>query len=273
MKFKISLLCLALFASGCATTYDRVRLNDEDFVGKPLAIVNAVPFVEQEPKLCGPTALYMVTKSYLPDETLAEVSSMSFTPGASGAYPQDMLSATRRLGMAPYLVKSFPQIVDFLAKGVPVVIFHRTGFLWKDYWHYSVLTGYDRLHETFSMHIGPYAYKNADISDVLGSWNEGGKWAFVALAPSQIPSSADYPETLDNSFAFLRLGMNEAAYQLSSQMLLRWPERYEADVVMAEALLKLNESKKALTALKRAFQKEPDNASLKAKIQEFSRAH
>src|SRR5450759_1470175 len=171
--------------SGCATSYKKVQLQDADFVGKPLVINNNVPFVEQTPKLCGPTALYMVTKSFRPELTFDEVTQLTFSPVASGTYKQDLLAGARRLGMAPYRVASLTQIIDYLAHETPVVLFHRTGFLWKDYWHYSVITGYNRRTETFSLHIGPYQYRDTDISDLIGSWIEGGSWAYVVLPPSQ----------------------------------------------------------------------------------------
>lgn len=257
MRMLITIMLATLVSSGCATTYKKVQLQDEDFIGKPMAITNNVPFIEQTPKLCGPTALYMVTKPFRSLLNLDEVSSLTFTPAASGTYKQDMLAAARRLGMAPYRVLSFSQIIDYLAHDTPVVLFHRTDFLWKNFWHYSVLTGYNRKAETFSLHIGPYANREADISDVVGSWVEGGSWAFVVMPPERLPVSVKYDEALENAFAFLRLGNNEAAFQLSEQILAHWPERYEADVVMAEALMNENHAEKALISLKKALAKNP----------------
>ena len=271
IRFIIALI-LGSVLTGCATSYKKIELKNEDFTGKPLAITNTVPFVEQTPKLCGPTALYMVTKLYRPEITLDEVTQLTFTPAASGTYKQDLLSGARRLGMAPYKVSSFSQMIDYLAHGTPVILFHRTAFLWKDFWHYSVVTGYNRRTETFTLHIGPYEYRETDISDVIGSWMEGGSWSYAVLPPENLPSSVDYQEALENSFAFLRLGNPEAAIQLSEQMLKRWPDRYEADVVMAEALQGKNDGIKALLSLKKALIKKPENLALKQKIRELSKA-
>jgi hypothetical protein len=272
MKSSLWLLLVAMLGSGCATTYDKMNLRDEDFAGKPLVIVNEVPFLEQPPELCGPSALYMVAKPYSSTLKLEDVTKLSFSPKASGSYKQDMLSATRRLGLAPYSVKTLPEIIDYLADKTPVVIFHRTGFLWKDLWHYSVLTGYSKMDETFSMHIGPYAYRTAAMSQVLGSWKEGGNWAFVVLPPQKLPELANFQEALDNSLAFLRLDQVQNAYDLSSQMVQRWPEHYEANVVMADALVKLKQNKRALIALKDAAKKEPHNSELNEKIVELTKA-
>jgi hypothetical protein len=262
------------FASGCATTsYPKVELREESFVGKPMAVVNDIPFVEQTPKLCGPTALYMAAKKHLPELSLNEVTNLAYTPLASGAYKQDMLSATRRIGLAPYRVESMDAIFDHLARGTPIVLFHRTKFLWKDYWHYSVVTGYDRRDENFLVHIGPYEHREADISKLMGSWKEGGNWAFVVLPASELPVTATVEEATENSLAFLRLDRPDAAYSIASEMAKRWPDRYEADVVLAEVMMKRNEPQEALRALERAHRKEPKNEILSKKILELSRAH
>lgn len=273
MKKYTVLLMSMLFVSGCATTtsYPRVELQEEDFADKPRSITLNVPFEEQTPKLCGPTALYMVSKPLKTALTLKEVTDLTYSPAANGSYKQDMLAGARRLGLAPYRIRTLSEIVSALSFQEPVIIFHSTNFLWKNFWHYSVLTGYNRAQETFSMHIGPYAYRDAKISDVIGSWVEGGSWGYVVLQPNHLPLATDYQESLENALAFLRLGNHTAALELSAQILKRWPERYEADVVMAEALLKGNETKNAYLSLKRALKKEPGNLALKQKIRELSR--
>jgi hypothetical protein len=262
------------FVSGCATTsYSKVELRDESLVGKPMAVVNDIPFIEQTPKLCGPTALFMAAKKHLPELSLNEVTNLAYTPLASGAYKQDMLSATRRIGLAPYRVESMEGIFDHLARGTPVVLFHRTKFLWKDYWHYSVVTGYDRREENFTLHIGPYEHRDADISKLMGSWKEGGNWAFVVLPVGQLPESATVEEATENSIAFLRLDRPDAAYSIATEMAKRWPDRYEADVVLAEVWMKRNQPKEALRALERAQRKEPKNSILSKKILELTKAN
>ena len=267
----VSILLSLTSAWGCATGYKKVVLNEADFADKPLVFVNQVPFLEQPPLLCGPSALYMVTKRFRPDLNFEQVSQMTFTPVAKGAFKQDMLAAARRLGMAPYQVVDTSHIFDALAEGLPVVIFHRTQFIWKDYWHFSVITGYNRLHDTLYLHIGPYAYREADTSQVIGSWQEGGSWAYAILPPEKVPSFASFQETLDNDLAFLRLGLLEPAVRISEQLVARWPERYESDVVMAEALIRKKENRRALEFLRTADTKQPGNALLRQKIQEVSK--
>ena len=173
--------------------------------------------------------------------------------------------------MAPYPVESLSRIFDYLSQGTPVLIFHKTEFLSKAYWHYSVITGFNQQKETFSVHIGPYPHHEMEISDVVGSWKEGGSWAYVFFPPAQLPKSARFVDAIENSLAFLRIDSEDSALVLSTEILKRWPERYEADVISAEALMKKNESGPALVALKQAFRKRPDNEKLKQKIAEFSK--
>jgi len=268
------LILWLVFSPACASlNYPKISTTDEDFRGKPDHVQNVVPFVEQAPNLCGPTALLMVSQPLRPELTLDQIRDLTFTPAAAGSYPQDMLSATRRLHLAPYSVKSVTEILSALAYGSPVVIFHRTGFLWKDLWHYSVLTGYDRLKEELIMHIGPYENRHVDWSQVVGSWTEGGKWAFIVEPPRKLPEFARFEDALANDFAFLRLGYIQEAYALSSEMIARWPNRYEPDVVMAQIFSEINQPREALRSLKRAHQKQPENVALKNEILKYSRAY
>ncbi len=264
-------ISLSLF-SGCASV-EKVKLADEDFVGKPLVITNNIPFQEQTPELCGPTALYMAAKSLKPELNLDQVRSFTFSPGAKGSYKQDLLAASRRMGLAPYAVASLNQVFDYLADGTPVLIFHQTDFLWQNYWHFSVLTGYDKPKETFAVHIGPYPNRNMDISDVVRTWKLGGQWAYVVMLPGIIPERASFEDSLDNSLAFIRLEFFNEAETLAQQMQKRWPDRYEVDLVMADLLSKRKEGKLALQALKRAYQKNPKNLVLKKKISELTQVH
>lgn len=263
---------LAVHGSGCATVYPKVDLREEDFADKPLAIVNDVPFIEQTPKLCGPSALVMAVQRLRPELTMEEATRLTYTPKASGSYKQDMLAAVRRLELAPYRVESMGQMVQAVADGQPVVVFHRTRFLWKDYWHYSVLTGYDRAREKLMLHIGPLAHEAVDVSQLIGSWEEGGSWAFVALPASELPQHASFQESLDNSLALLRLGFADSALALSERMRTRWPDRYEGDVIAAEAELKLRQPGRAIASLRRALRKDPRNAQVRQKLRELSRS-
>ena len=88
--------------------------------------------------------------------------------------------------------------------------------------------------------------------------------------PANLPPGVDFNEALDNALAFLRLGYVDDAYAVSSQLKNRFPDRYEVDVVLAEALLKRNQTQEALAELKLGSQKSPGNQALKDKISEMS---
>lgn len=254
---------------GCATTSRSPVIDEGAFVDKPLVIVNDVPFVEQPRALCGPTALYMASKPYNPNLRLEEVTQFTFTPEAKGAYQLDMVAAARRLGLAPYKVKDVSEVFEYLAAGVPVLIFHQTEFLWKKYWHYSVLTGYDRERETFSLHIGRDKNKNIKMTRLLESWKAGGSWAYVILEPKNIPPKAAFEEALDHDQVFLRLGMEKEVSELSQAMLQKWPKHYETDVILAEYFLVQKERSKAIQSLQRASLKNPENQLLRKKLREL----
>ena len=257
-----------LMLSACATS-EKVKLKDDDFQGLPWVIVNSVPFQEQTPALCGPTALYMVSKPLKSTLTLDEVLALTYTPGAKGTFKQDLVAGARRLGLAPYSVSSLHQIFSYLGEGTPVVIFHQTDFLWRNFWHFSVLTGYNRFKETFSVHIGPYPFHEMDISEVVKTWKRGEEWAYVVVSPENLPERAKFEDALANALAFLRLEFYEKAKDLGLQMQTRFPERAEPDIVLADAYSKLNAPEQAKKALESALRKDPKNAIWKKKLAEF----
>jgi hypothetical protein len=261
-------LTLALIATGCASA-PPVRLSAEETANKPIAIKNNIPFIEQTTALCGPTALYMATKNLRPELALDQITALTFSPQAKGTYKQDLLAGARRLGFAPYPVDSLGGMIAEVAQGTPVIIFHQTDFLWQNYWHFSVLAGYDLDDQAFLVHIGKQAFHEMSFAKIQKTWNEGGRWAYVILAPGNLPVSATFDDALENSLAFLRLGNEVGASALAEQMAKRWPTRYEVDVVRAEALSKQNQNQAALLALKTAYQKNPQNLVLKKKIEEF----
>lgn len=270
---KLLIPAALVIASGCASTpHERIAVSDQDFEGKPVSIVNDIPFVEQPLRLCGPTALYMAAKPLRPDLSLEETEKIVMSPGASGTYKQDLLSATRRLGLAPYSLESPREIFETLASRKPVILFHKTRFLGKEYWHYSVLTGYDRRTRDFTVHIGNEIHRRMDIEDLLQDWAAGGKWAAVVADPAKIPDSANYSDALENGLTFLRLGEIEAARALGSAMEARWPERFESELVLAEAYLRSNRKPEAVASLRKAAAKAPTNQMISKKLAELNKS-
>jgi hypothetical protein len=153
-----------------------------------------------------------------------------------------------------------------LARGRPVVVFHSTGFLWKNFWHYSVLTGYDVARETFRLHIGPYANYEQPMEKVLRSWEEGGRWSYVLLEPGSVAELAAPADAIDNGLAFLRIGLNGAAERLAEAAIARWPHDARPEILLADALARRGHARLARAHLRRALEKDPANPLLRAKV-------
>jgi hypothetical protein len=255
-----------LLATGCATARPVAELRGVDFGTRPRAITLRVPFVEQTPLLCGPTALWMVLRANQVRVPLEEVTKTVYTPDARGTYKQDLLAGARRFGLAPYPVDSPYEMIYHLARGRPVVVFHSTGFLWKNFWHYSVLTGYDLARETFTIHIGPFENKELPMADVLRSWMEGGRWSYVLLKPGQIAEFARPEEAVDNALVFLRIGFTGAAERLAEAASARWPGDSRPEILLADALAHRGFPALARAHLRRALARDPGNVALKSKV-------
>ncbi len=267
----LAIATLALF-SACAGIPHRTEL-DTLMLGadKPIAVTLNVPFVPQGKNLCGPTALLMVLRYQGASPEDSEMNGMLMSPGANGTYKQDFLAGSRRLGFAPYPVKTFREMLEQIAEGNPVVIFHSTAFLGKEYWHYSVLTGYDLREQKAILHIGEKNFYEMDMSRLIFNWELGGSWSYVVAKPEKLPSGATLEDSIANGLAFLRLGLLEQARKAGEAAIVRWPLSFEAEVVLADALFRLDQRKNGLAHLKRAVSKNPDNLPLRKKLMEFER--
>ena len=265
------LAVLLLGLSACAASKPRPEL-DSDFGARPIASSHEIPFIPQTPKLCGPTALRMAMNRYRPELSLEEISTALMSPKAKGTFKQDLLAGARRFGLATYEVPTVYEMIDHLAEGTPVILFHNAGFFWKEYWHYSVMTGYDLRERNFYLHIGERESFPMKMEKVLESWDQGGNWAYVVVSPNRIPKFGTLEEALDNALVFLRIGLVDPARALGQQIAARWPDAYQADVILADAFLKLNRRALAYKHLKEAARKNPANQILKQKVRDLRNA-
>ncbi|MEE8173660.1 MAG: PA2778 family cysteine peptidase, partial [Alphaproteobacteria bacterium] len=103
-----------------------------------------VPFFAQEDYQCGPAALAMALGwsgiSIRPEALVEQV----YSPARKGSLPSDMITAARRQGRVAYPVDGFDNLLREVAAGHPVIVLQDLGTSLGAYWHFAVVTGYDR---------------------------------------------------------------------------------------------------------------------------------
>ena len=184
-----------------------------------------VPFFAQTDHECGPaalaTALGAAGLPVQPDALTAQV----YLPARQGSLQAEMLATARRRGaLAVRLPPTLPSLLRELNAGHPVVVLQNLGLSFAPRWHYAVLIGHDLAARELLLRSGTTRREVMGLSTFEHTWARGGHWAFVALAPGQLPATASETELTAATVAFERAAPPAAAQQAYDAALGRWPD-------------------------------------------------
>lgn len=184
-----------------------------------------VPFFPQTEYQCGPAALATI----LAHEDLAvdaeDMVGAVYVEGLQGSLQAELLGATRRNGLIPYVLEPQPSaLFAELAAGRPVLILQNLGLTRVPVWHYAVVVGFDRERDRVILRSGTQRRRLERSARFLRSWGRGGNWAFVAIRPGAVPATATparYVRALAGAEGVLPAGDTRAAYDTA---LAQWPQ-------------------------------------------------
>lgn len=183
----------------------------------------SVPFFAQEAYQCGPAALAMVLHaagvSLSPDALVEEV----YVPARHGSLQVEMLAAARRHGLLAYQLA--PELKDVLAEvaaGNPVIVLQNQG-LFRPYWHYAVVIGYDLEKRAILLRSGTSARRTMALGLFEFLWIDSQRWAMVALDPGQLPASAREAPLAAAAAALEKAGRVADAQRAYAALIERWP--------------------------------------------------
>jgi hypothetical protein len=243
----------ALLLGGCAGTAPLATR------GAPVELRD-VPFFAQTDYQCGPAALAtLLAHAGLPVTADGLVDAV-YVAGLRGSLQPELLGATRRHGLIPYVLPSQPEaLLEELAAGRPVLVLQNLGFDRAPVWHYAVVVGYDGEHVI--LRSGTEQRRLERTGRFLKTWERGGRWAFVALPPGALPAASTpalYVRALAGAEPLLPPADADAAY---SAALERWPD--DAPLLFAAAAR--SHARRDLNAAKllyeRLLERAPDDAA------------
>jgi tetratricopeptide (TPR) repeat protein len=216
------LVCALL--GGCATPQvSQLRAAPPPADLPRQAELKTVPFFAQKEYECGPAALAMVMAAaglaVTPDALVEQV----YLPARKGSLQVEMLAATRQRGLLAYPMQ--PLLKDLLqevASGHPVLVFQNLSLPIYPVWHYAVVIGYDLERNTITLHSGETERLQMSLFTFERIWQRGRFWAMLALAPTQLPASAE-PRVFARSAAALEAQQPQAARVAYATALQRWP--------------------------------------------------
>lgn len=191
-------------------------------------LLDNVPFFAQDEYQCGPAALATVLVADGVEVTPEELVDQVYVPARQGSLQIEMLAAPRRMGRLSYpLLPELQQVLDEVASGRPVLVMQNLGLERFPQWHYAVVVGYDLDRGELTLRSGLIRDYRVSMRVFERTWSRAGRWAFVAVAPGEIPVSANEQSYFQAVTAFqgaASVADSQAAYAAG---LARWPHSLE----------------------------------------------
>jgi tetratricopeptide (TPR) repeat protein len=224
-----------VIAAGCAThpsapslTFSNVELTE-------------VPFFAQLEHQCGPAALATILSYHGRPVSPADLLSQVYIEGLKGSLQAELLSATRRHGLIPYVLESRAQnIVAEIDAGHPVVVLQNLGFRLAPIWHYAVVVGFDDETDSVILRSGTEKRHLERTARFVRSWRRANGWALIVVRAGELPATArsePYLHALLDAEKYLAPPDIARAYESA---IGRWPE--DEMIMFAAATRKLQEA-------------------------------
>jgi len=217
-------MLLSPWLSGCVSLTPQQQAQVSEF-NQDLYVEN-VPFYPQREELCGPAALASmlgkVGRKVAPDWLEDQV----YLPNRHGSLRQEMLAAARSYAGIEYEIEPrLDALLRELQVGHAVLVLQNLGLSWYPRWHYAVVTGYLAAPRRIILGTGWDEEHQQSLETFAKTWQRGGSWATLILAPGDFPSD-------DNSLKYLQALLR---YQMSMpgqkpvsdayrEAVARWPE-------------------------------------------------
>ena len=249
---------------GCASTPYQYRQLSTDLTQEhPRQVrLSDVPFFPQRVDHCGPATLAMLMnhrgESVQPDDLVDRV----FLEGRGGSLQAEMLAATRRQGLLPYVhPRTFSNLLAQLADGHPVLVLKNLGFEAYPVWHYAVVIGYDLDRSEIVLHTGRTRADVQSFERFERDWRGSDYWAMTMHRPGEVPADVEVNRYLDAAAGLEqaeRFQAAESAFQTATRL---WPDNAMAWLGLGNARYRLEHFSDAESAYRRAVTEAPDNAA------------
>ncbi len=185
----------------------------------------AVPFFPQQDNWCGPAALASLLVHAGVSVTPEQLAPQVFLPGRQGSLNLELLAASRRQGLMPYVLQGDSNtLLQELAAGHPILVLLDLGLPPLSRWHYAVLTGYDSASREFLLISGEQANGRIEWTVFQRLWVRGQNWAMLVVAPGILPATAQAMPLLQQGAALEQMGRFIEAGKIYDAATKRWPQ-------------------------------------------------
>lgn len=216
----------------CAGTpqTDRLLQSLPQEFARPVELSDT-PFYPQEKYQCGPAALATVLRKQGVDTDPEQLKDQVYIPARQGSLQIEMIAATRRHGLIPYVLRpELEEVLREIRNGRPVLVMQNLGLSWYPAWHYAVLVGYNLQDEELVLRSGIIERYVMSIHTFERTWQRAQRWALLALRPGELPVQPDEWRYLKAIVGFEQLRnwpVLAAAYETGLQ---QWPQSRELNM-------------------------------------------
>jgi hypothetical protein len=249
---------MLLFA-GCAATPQLADATRKEVPERVL--LDDVPFHGQRDYQCGPASLAMVLDA---EGVVVDVDTLIpqvFLPGREGSVQPEMLATVRRHGRIPFVIEgSLDALLSEIAAGHPVVVMQNLSLPAWPLWHYAVVIGHDLEAEELILHSGMEAERRLSFRRFDATWARSDRWAFVALAPGELPASIVEEAAMEAITDFERVQGAEEALPAWQALVERFPRHAMGQFALGNARHASGDSQGAVMAFESAVVLRPDLA-------------
>lgn len=250
-----SLVLTVVALSGCASGALQYKQLATDPVVTGLSdrvLLDEIPFFPQQTYQCGPATLAMLMnnqgRAIQPDTLVDQV----FIESRQGSLQAEMLAATRRQGLLPYVHDTrFTTLLEQVEAGHPVLVFENLGFGFYPVWHYAVVIGYDLTQQDMLLHSGTTAGLRRSFRRFELDWRGGDYWAITMHRPGEFPRNAEPVAYLEATVGLEQAGQYEAAALAYGAAAERWPDQ----LIAWMGLGNVHYRQQAFEAAERAYRK------------------
>jgi hypothetical protein len=253
----LRMVLLALFFSGCATGPEFLRSKYS--LSEDQKIID-VPFIAQSDYHCGPATLAMIANHLGKSLEISELSKMLYTPKAEGTFQNDLLAASRRLGLIAVPITEIKTVFREISNGHPILIFQNLGLSWIPKWHYALVVGYDLKENVMILHSGTIKNFKLKISTFESTWRRADNWGLLIENPGFIPETATEIDMVETSAGLEKSGTLNAAKISYEKILEKWPHSLGTLIGLGNINFAFKDYHKAKTYLKNATSYHPKAA-------------
>lgn len=232
----------------------------------------AVPFFPQQDNWCGPAALASLLVHAGVSVTPEQLAPQVFLPGRQGSLNLELLAASRRQGLMPYVLPGDSNtLLQELAAGHPILVLLDLGLPPLSRWHYAVLTGYDSASREFLLISGEQANGRIEWTVFQRLWARGQNWAMLVVAPGNLPATAQATPLLQQGAALEQMGRFIEAGKIYDAATKRWPQHAALWFARGNVAYRADDLAVAEACWQRALQLDADLAAARHNLVELLR--